>query len=282
MRYPGSGSCLKKERLMFDYNLHTHSIYCGHGSGYPEEYARKAEEDGLGVLGFTEHLPFPDDRLHSSRMPFAQKDVYENEVLRLKKVYEKKGVDILLGWECDYFPEFDDYYDSLLEKADYLIFGTHYTLKDGEYKSLFTRPLEKNDLYDYARNTIKAMEYPNFSFAAHPDVFFIGYEKFDDEAKAVSKDIISCAISHDLPMEMNGNGMIRASRYDRPSYPMREFWELALEMGAEKFIRNTDAHCAANLTKSIPMLDDLSAELGISFMQVDSVSPFSLKMVQGN
>ncbi len=266
---------------MFDYNLHTHSVYCGHGSGYPEEYVRRAVADGLCVLGFTEHLPFPDDRLHSSRMAYRMKEVYEDEVLRLKKEYAGKGVDVLLGWECDYFPGMDDYYDSLLEKADYLIFGTHYTLKDGEYKSLFTRPLGKDDLHCYADSMIKAMEYPRFAFVAHPDVFFIGYERFDADAKAVSKDIISCAMSHGLPMEMNGNGLIRPSRYDRPSYPMKPFWELALEMGAEKFVRNTDAHNVGNLTRSIPMLDDLAAGMGISFMEVDSTSPFALRMGRG-
>ena len=39
-------------------NIHTHTYRCGHASGTPEEYIKRAIENGIEVLGFSEHAPF--------------------------------------------------------------------------------------------------------------------------------------------------------------------------------------------------------------------------------
>ncbi len=256
---------------MIDYNLHTHSRYCGHGEGNPSDYAESALRSGLKVLGFTEHLPFPDDRLSASRMAYAMKDRFTSDVAKVREEYSKKGLEVLLGWECDYFDDMEHYYEELRQETDYLIFGTHYTLIDGSYRSIFTRPLAKSDLALYADSTIKGMRSGFFTYLAHPDVFFIGYEKFDDEAKAVSKAIIDAAKDLGMILEANGNGLIRPSKYDRPSYPMREFWDMAVDKGI-RTVPATDAHKPENTSRSLPMLEGFfSSYPGFRFLKVDEV-----------
>ena len=262
---------------MIKYNLHTHSFYCGHGKGTMEEYARAGFENGLEILGFSEHLPFPDGRLSSSRMDYSEKKEYEHDVLVEKERYEGK-MKVCLSWECDYFPDMDGYYQQLKEETDYLIVGTHFLQKDGGYQSLFSSKykLTKEDLKCYADSTIKAISSGYFDFLAHPDVFFLNYENFDSEAKAVSIAILDAAEDVGIPIEANGNGLVRPSRFPRPGYPLLEFWQLARERKIT-FVRNTDAHVVENLTKSIPMLEEFASRVGIKYAYPVSLNPLAFK-----
>ena len=114
-----------------DFNLHTHSVYCGHGEGTLDEYADIALSSGLRTLGFSEHLPFPDNRLSYSRMDYSMKKPFEVDLERVRSKYSEKGLRILKGWECDYFEDMHEYYEELKETSDYLIFGVHNIPLDG-------------------------------------------------------------------------------------------------------------------------------------------------------
>lgn len=267
---------------MTRYNLHTHSFYCGHGEGRIEEYAEEAEKSALALLGFSEHLPFPDDRFHDSRMPYSKKTYYERDVLGMKELYRGR-LDILLGWECDYFPEYGSYYDEVRFSSDYLIFGVHHIKREGVYKSLFFRSLCKEDIYGYARRYIEAMSSGLFLYGAHPDVFFINYEKFDEDARCISKDLLEAARETGTPLEMNANGLLRPSRYGRPSYPMREFWQMAAEMKI-KVVKGSDAHKVCNLVQPLKLLEDTFSDIeGLSFLtREDILSRISLLKRDGN
>lgn len=261
---------------MLKYNLHTHSFYCRHGKGTIAEYAEEGYKKGLDVLGFSEHLTFPDDRLSRSRMAFSEKKSYEDDVLREKEKYMGK-MDIHLAWECDYFKDMENYYPSLREKAEYLIVGTHFLPTDDGYKSLFGKErLTKEDLHLYAKVTIRGILSNLFDFVAHPDVFFLNYEKFDEEAKAVSLDILDAVEDVGIPIEANGNGLVRPSPFDRAGYPMREFWLLARDRNIT-FVRNTDAHTVENLTKSLPLLDEFASSVGIKYAYPVSFAPLEFK-----
>ena len=49
-------------------NLHCHTALCKHAEGTVRDYCRKAVEQGLKILGFAEHSPFPDNRYGNTRM----------------------------------------------------------------------------------------------------------------------------------------------------------------------------------------------------------------------
>ena len=93
------------------YNLHTHSFYCGHGSGTIKEYADRAEEAGFDVLGFSEHIPFCDGFLSKSRMAFDDFALYESDVMEEKI---NRAFPVLLGYEVDYFDSRRAYYEEKL------------------------------------------------------------------------------------------------------------------------------------------------------------------------
>ena len=63
-------------------NLHTHTYMCQHGSGNIADYMVWAEKENFEVLGFSEHIPLPDELLFKSRprvsqLPFLWKEIDE-------------------------------------------------------------------------------------------------------------------------------------------------------------------------------------------------------------
>lgn len=235
-----------------EYCLHTHSIYCGHGTGNLEDYVECSLQSDIKLLGFSEHCPVKENRWSSSRMPYEKMEDYLNDVDRQKEKYP--SIKILKGFECDYLKEYKNYYKELSERVDYLISGVHFLQTSFEKDfALHFKVMGKKELFLYANQYIDSIESGLFSFLAHPDLFAIQYRTFDNEAKAISREIIECAIAYDLPLEVNGNGLIKDSIYVngeyRVPYPIPEFWELAQEYPALKVIGTPDAHDPLNIKR---------------------------------
>lgn len=281
------------------YNLHTHSFYCGHGEGKLEEYVREAKSNNYELLGFSEHCPVKENRWRKSRMSYKMIDTYLKDIENLKEIENQiseknneiqkqvdidnlfllkkekgrknKSIKILSGFECDYLPEYYNYYQDIMYKSDYLIFAVHYLNLEGEKDFPIHRyPLNSKALNAYTNQYIKSMESNLFSIAAHPDLFFIQYFKWDNQAKAISKEIIEAAIYYDIPLEINGNGLlkdkVRGFEYGyRNAYPVKEFWELAKTYENLKIVANADAHSPKNINKSYDLCNSFANELGIKF-----------------
>jgi len=81
-------------------NLHTHSYYCGHGFGEVVEYAQEGLDQGLALLGMSEHCPVPDNRWAGSRMSYSMLDSYNKDCLTTKAEYAGR-LEVLRGFECD-------------------------------------------------------------------------------------------------------------------------------------------------------------------------------------
>ncbi len=251
------------------YNLHTHSFYCGHGSGTIKEYADRAEEAGFDVLGFSEHIPFCDGFLSKSRMAFDDFALYESDVMEEKS---NRAFPVLLGYEVDYFDSRRAYYEEVKNRVDYLIAGTHYIFRsDGSVKGAFA-PLDKEDMKYYAKQTIKALSSGLFSFFAHPDAY-LSATPFDMEAKAIAIDILDAAEDCGVPLEINGNG-IAAGR----GYPSEDFWRLAAERGMPAVI-SSDAHKVSNLDKSLLAAEAFAEKMGIDILYPDKCNPLSFRKV---
>jgi histidinol-phosphatase (PHP family) len=259
------------------YNLHTHSFYCGHGIGTLKEYVNQAKKNKIELLGFSEHCPVKGDRWGSSRMDYDTKDIYLADIDSLKEneQNEDNQIKILSGFECDYFKEYDSYLSELKEKCDYLIFGVHY-LNLSTYKDfpLHHYPLNSKALNIYTDQYIKSLESNLFSLAAHPDLFFIQYFKWDNQAKAISKEIIEAAIYYDIPLEVNGNGImknqIKGFNNDmRNVYPVKEFWQLAKSYDKLKIISNTDAHSPYNIKESFEKCDQFGKDLSLEYSKAN-------------
>lgn len=252
------------------YNLHTHSFYCGHGSGRIEEYAAEAERCGFALLGFSEHCPFRSSLLSRSRMPYSSMKQYESDVRSLKCSFP-----VLLGYEVDYFSRYHGYYEEILGRVDYLIGGTHYIFRpDGTMASVFDENLSPSDLHLYADQTIKAMASGLFSFYAHPDVFLSSHP-FDAEARAVASAVLDAAEDLGMPLEMNGNGYLRGR-----GYPSDDFWRMVAERGIPALL-SSDAHKVEDLAAPFDFLRKKAADLGVELLETESIRPLRFRREQG-
>ena len=253
------------------YNLHTHSFYCGHGSGRIGEYCDEAERNGFSLLGFSEHCPFPDGLLSRSRMPFPSMELYERDVRS-----ERRPFSILLGYEVDYFRSRRSYYERLKERVDYLIGGTHYIFRpDGSMASVFDSLLSGDDIRRYADQTVRAMSSGLFSFYAHPDVY-LSERPFGKDEEAAAALILDAAAELGVPLELNGNGHLKGR-----GYPSEEFWRMAAARGIPALV-SSDAHRIVDLAAPFGFLESFASRIGLTLLEPGSISPLSFRKVQAN
>lgn len=243
------------------YNLHTHSFYCRHGHGTIREYCEEAERLGLEMLGFSEHMPVPDGSFYRTRMHNDEIPLYLADI---EREAAERSMTILRGFECDFIPEFTDYYRSFLEegKVDYLINGVHFIKHGDIFLSPFEDDMDADDVYRYRDQLIEALETGLFAFQAHPDLIFAAYRRWDKVSEEVSRDIIQYAVDHRIPLEVNGNGMLKPKEDGEYRYPKKAFWLLAAQMGAY-CVRNSDCHEVENMAKSRVMQEEFVKECGV-------------------
>lgn len=231
-------------------NLHTHTHLCRHAQGLPEDYAKAAVEKGISVLGFSDHTPFPDDRMIGIRMYYAQLDQYLEEIREAKELYPQ--LKILSSAECEYFPELRSYYQDVLlggKKLDYLIGSVHFYPYQGEMRGFWGGfHMDARALEAYAACYVEMLQSGLFLFGAHPDTFGASIAGWDDACARCAETICGAAAELDMPLEINASGWLKAAQHPelpRP-YPLPEFWEIAAKHGV-KVVVNSDAHAPAVL-----------------------------------
>lgn len=225
---------------MVNYNYHTHTAFCGHATGEIAEYIQKAIENGIIYMGFSDHAPysFADDKASGQRMTCVQAREYVASIRRLRELYKNK-IDIKIGFEMEYYP--DKFQDMLTFVksigAEYLILGQHYM------KGIFTGghhvingKATDEDLINYVKDVITAMESGVFTYVAHPDMInYLGDETLYEREM---RKLCIASKRTNTPIEINCQGI----REDR-IYPAERFWKLAGEVGCPVTI-GLDAHSA--------------------------------------
>lgn len=248
-------------------NLHTHSFYCGHGTGEISEYVVEARRKGIQLLGFSEHCPVPDNRWSTSRMSYGQMSSYEADIQEARRACD--DLVILTGYECDYLPQYKSYYQELQERVSYLIVSVHdLSFELGVEQQVFAHPLTKEDLHVYTDLYCQGLQSRLFLFGAHPDVFAYYYYGWDDETKACSRAIIECAVSEGVALEINSNGLRKSKQMTSQgrcsSYPLFEFWQLASEYPV-KVVTNSDAHKPDDMRAKMKETFELARSVGLPF-----------------
>lgn len=249
---------------MQKFNLHTHTVRCGHAFGEDEAYVLAAIEANIAVLGFSDHVPWTEAKLFTERMPMTLKDDYLRSVNDLKEKY-KNQITILSGYECEFFPEHIDELKLRKSEVDYLILGQHNPEMD---QRDFARHNEDDDLLIYADLIEQACESGLFTYMAHPDYFMKGRTQWNQRCIDVTHRICRAAEKARLPMEVNLNGMrYGLQMYDglgqRYAYPFYEFWQIVAQYDI-RTVFGFDAHKPVTLTedfrynKVMEILDDLS------------------------
>lgn len=249
-------------------NFHTHTYLCKHAEGDIKDYLEQAKLDSCIALGFSDHCPLPQDNIDNwpeIRMTIEESYDYIKKIRQEAKNYD---FPVFAGFECEWSLRYKNFYkDFLLDelKVDYLAFGPHWVEHEGSfvYAPQFG---DKKLLHIYTDSMIQAMESGLFSFVAHPDLAMAGWKTWEEEAKSCFGSIIDCAIANNLPLEVNGQGMLKpmmkSEKGLRYQYPYDEFWLLAKEKGA-MIIANSDAHLPENVIKGALKAKEFAKNLGI-------------------
>ena len=255
-------------------NFHTHTYRCGHAEGDISDYVEQAQMEGCSALGFSDHVPLPLDSIDNwqeIRMESEESFYYMSKISESKR---KATFPVYSGFECEWSKRYENWYrDFILGEVnvDYLVFGPHWTEYDGEF--IYAPQISNlRQLHSYIDTTIEGMQSGLFAFIAHPDIIISAYDEWDTEISACLNEIIDCAISMDLPMEINGQGMLRPTRKTsngvRYQYPFKEFWLLAQEKGA-KIICNSDAHKPVHVLKQAREARKLAQSWGIEIYELE-------------
>lgn len=246
-------------------NLHTHTCCCRHGSGNIADYMIWAEREKFDVLGFSEHVPLPGGLLSSTRIRLETLPFFWKEFDEAARNYPQ--IRLLRAFEGEYIPELMNFQKELKEsqKLDYMISSNHYIWLNGRNTQF---PLENDPaaLKLIAEQSIKLIESGLGIFFAHPDLFFAYGCPWTPDSKAASKDIIEAAKAHHLPLEINAYGnrkqpITAADGKVRQRYPVREFWELAAEIGGIEVVCSSDAHTPSALWRAVPEIMAWADEL---------------------
>lgn len=236
-------------------NYHTHTIRCNHAEGTDEEYIQAALAQGIKILGFSDHAPWPTHPLEHQRIRMQAHEFmdYVESLSRLKRQYSGK-LKVLLGLESEYYPDRMEFMKGLLVNTplDYLIFGNHFLdyEANGHYFGRYGNPSRL--LEDYEKTSIAGLESGLFSLFAHPDLFVRSLEAWTEEAAQMSRRILQKAKDLNIPVEYNLGGARMKMR--ELSYPYKPFWELAGEIGNTVVI-GIDAHSPSDFD-DLPTYDE--------------------------
>ena len=220
-------------------NYHTHTTRCNHAKGTEREYVEAAIKSGLKVLGFSDHAPYPypdpEPYYIQHTMKLDELEGYCDTVLALREEY-KNDIDIRLGLETEYYPEFFDKHIENLSNypIEYLVLGQHFQ-QNGKKSCGSGRASDDRDRFiEYCNDIYAAFATGRFSYLAHPDLInFTGDSSFYDEQM---RQLCRKANEYNMPVEINFHGY-----FAKKHYPNEAFWKIAGEENCD-VIYALDAH----------------------------------------
>jgi len=198
----------EKETTAIRTNFHSHTTRCNHATGRDEEYVQAAIAAGYRQLGISDHSPFPDHegQVSGMRMHVTEFPDYLRSCQSLRENYAGE-IEVFIGLEAEYYKPYHPWLLDLVQthQLDYLILGSHY---DDPIEDVYFGAIKSPRLLRrYTDHTIAGMRTGHFCALAHPELFMIGYPRFDADCKAASRDIIQAAIQLNLPLEYNLAGL---------------------------------------------------------------------------
>ncbi|MBX2824837.1 MAG: histidinol-phosphatase [Gammaproteobacteria bacterium] len=263
--------------MLLNKNYHTHTYRCKHASQDVASYCSAAIEQGLTVLGISDHTALPDNRWSHIRMSIDELPEYIAAVDEAVGLFPQ--LTILKGAECEYSRDYHSFFrDELLDKHqfDYLIGAAHFFPLDDEWVGSYGGTTSLQGLQAYASYFIESMNSGLFAFMAHPDLFGNSYLQWDENTIAASRDMLSAAAELKMPMEINGYGL-RKRKIDTPDgprcmYPWLPFWELAAEYDVTVIV-NSDAHHPEDVTANMAEAAAIGQQFNLKFADLSHLEP---------
>ncbi len=218
--------------MITDYHCHTR--WCKHADGEIEDYIKIAIERNVDKLAITDHVPHIDD-IDKRRLGWKEFDEYNKELDSMIIKY-KNEIEVIKGFECEYYPEYMQTYADFKQKYNYkiMVLG-HHTSCDRKIDNFATKGHEHMLLYSH--EVCEALNTNFFTYLAHVDVPLSGYKHgFDDVAKKAFGNIFAVCEKLNIPVEYNANGV-----RDKRQYPNMEVYNYSKQFNL-RYIVNSDAH----------------------------------------
>ena len=254
---------------MQKFNYHTHTYRSGHAKGTDEEYVQAAIKAGYEVLGFSDHAPYRTIDVDWARMRWDKLDDYLESIGKLKIKYAGI-IDIHLGLETEFYPEFLDEKKELHDMVEYLILGQHF-IKPDSTGSFFSHNSD-DEIMEYAERICQGLDTGLFTYLAHPDVFMNRQSEFSETCQKASRMILEKVVETNTPIEVNIHGVSRGKRMfptgEQYFYPHRDFWKIAAEYPV-KCLFGIDAHSPQQLLdlEAVKAGQEEVSGLGLDFIQ---------------
>ncbi|WP_028594086.1 histidinol-phosphatase [Paenibacillus assamensis] len=230
------------------FDLHTHHVRCGHANGTIRDYIEAGIARGLQVIGISDHTPYfgyeEDQPFPKITMRKSELSSYVEEVLALKQEYEGR-IDVLLGIESDYFPEYAKLYHETLSRYpfDYIIGSVHHTFGISIFNKSRWKELNsaqhmevKSEYYRLIQESARSKM---FQILGHIDAMKGNYPAFSDiEAPDVIDETLRTIAEQGIAIEVNTSGKTKKSG---GWYPADAILERALYFGVD-ITFGSDAH----------------------------------------
>ena len=217
-------------------NFHTHNYLCGHAGGSVCDYVKEAVENGMSVLGISDHFVSPLGTYEPYIRHATLDDEYLSQFVPAEKQYGDK-IKILKAVEIEYFSGFDGYYKKLLAKLDYLVMGQHEFIMDGRQMNSFCDGDDERSILAYCDNVLGGLDSGYFSVLAHPDLILYNRPEITPRVVAAFDRIVKTAKACGVAVELNANGI----RYHGFRYPTDMLVELCKKYDAPVTV-SSDAH----------------------------------------
>ena len=247
------------------FNYHTHTYRSGHSEyASDEEMLQAAKSMGISMLGFSEHIPYPDLVLpdEDHKMLLSEVDGYISSINKMKQ--EHPEMTVLSGFEAEFDPMKEAFLGEMRDKVDYMILGQHFINRGQQLISAENNP---NYPIEYANMVSQAIDSGIFDIVAHPDLFMEyrdtmeteeARKLFDENAVIASQVICEKARDMGIPIEINFSPALNNKILSdgNLAYPHPMFWKVAQEIEGLKVLKGIDAH---NLSafKDIPKAEQL-------------------------
>lgn len=224
-------------------NYHTHTWRCQHASGTEREFVEAAIASDIKILGFADHVPCPfkDGYVSTIRMTMEQTPGYVQTLRDLGEEY-KKDIEIQVGFETEYIPEFYEEQMKLMKDlgCDYMIMGQHFMAPENHSPYAGRATKDADILKTYVDLVLEGASTGSFRYVAHPDL--MKYVGDSDIYEMEMRRMCEGLKKWNLPLEINVLGLV-TNRH----YPNEAFWRIAGEVGNQAII-GMDAHDVEILT----------------------------------
>lgn len=249
------------------FDFHTHHERCGHAFGCIEQYIQSAIDHDLDMIGISDHTPYfmsESDQLFP-RISMAKSELvrYVQEVLQLKEKYKDK-IEVLLGIESDFFPDYFSLYKNELNKYpfDYVIGSVHRMNQRSVFDKTYWEQLspdeqlaEKERYYQFIQQSARTKY---FDILGHIDVPKANFPSFSEIETPIIDETLQVIVDCDCAIEINTSGVTKCCGGYYPSF---EILERACHYGVTVTF-GSDSHDPNRVGEDFDSVKQLLREIG--------------------